>query len=447
MAADPRETSVVVVGGGFAGLACARRLARQHVHVTLVDRNNYNQFQPMLYQLATAQVTVLDVAEPLRGVFRKHKTVDVKMASVTRADPETRTVECSDGTTFSGDYLVLAMGAQPNFFHTPGADTHAFPLYSLDDAQRLRSRLFEIFEEADRNPKLVDEGVLNIVVVGGGATGVETAGAVADLINHVMPGRFHDMEPSTARVLLVDPASVVLAPFSERMHEYAKRVLERKRVELRLGLRVTDVRPDRVVLSDGSEIMTRAVIWAGGIQAAALAGDAGLQCGAGGRIDVDDDLTAKGFPRVYALGDVANTPGPDGKPFPQLGSVALQAGRWAADNIVADIEGRARQPFHYRDKGIMAMIGTDAAVAEMGKRRRELKGPLAFLAWLAVHAWLLDGFRQRVDAMRSWAWAYLSRSRAASIIDRPSAARIDWVDLRAHETAASENARAPVSDG
>jgi NADH dehydrogenase len=447
MAADPRETSVVVVGGGFAGLACAKRLAKHRVHVTLVDKNNYNQFQPLLYQLATAQVALLDVAEPLRGVFRKHKTVDVKMAAVTRADPETRTVECSDGTTFSGDYLVLAMGAQPNFFHTPGADVHAFPLYSLEDAQRLRSRLFEIFEEADRNPKLIDEGVLNIVVVGAGATGVETAGAVADLINHVMPGRFHDLETSTARVSIVDPATVVLAPFSERMHEYAKRVLERKRVELKLGLRVTEVRPDRVVLSDGSEIMTRTVIWAGGIAAAGLAADAGLQCGAGGRIDVEDDLTAKGSPRVYALGDVANTPGPDGKPFPQLGSVALQAGRWAADNIIADIEGRSRRPFHYRDKGIMAMIGTDAAVAEMGKGRRELKGTVAFLAWLGVHAWLLDGFRQRVDALRSWAWTYLSRSRASSIIDRPSAARIDWVDLRAHEAATREDARAPAREG
>ncbi len=428
MAGNPRETSVVIVGAGFAGAACAKKLAKHDVHVTLIDRNNYNQFQPMLYQFATAQVTSIDVARPLRDMFRKHKTVDVKMAEVTGADPDTKTVTSTDGATFSGDYLVLAMGAQANFFHTPGADTNAFPLYALADAQRLRSRIFAVFEDADRNPKLLDQGALNFVIVGAGATGVETAGALADLINNVMPARFHDLSLNVARIYVVDPAPVVLAPFSDRAHEYAAGALRKKHVELKLGVKVDNVAADRVILSDGSEIMTRTVVWAGGIQAAAVAANAGVPQGHGGRVDVNDDLTVKGTTRVFALGDVANTPGPDGKPFPQLGSVALQAGRWAAKNILADIDGKQLSPFHYRDKGIMAMIGRNAAVAEMGPRRRELHGFLAYMSWLGVHAALLDGFRERFDALRTWGWDYLSKNRAPSIIDRPDAATIDWHD-------------------
>jgi NADH dehydrogenase len=417
----------VIVGSGFAGAACTKKLAKHDVHVTLVDKNNYNQFQPMLYQFATAQVTSIDVARPLRDMFRKRKNVEVKMADVTGADPHSNTVTCADGTTFSGDYLVLAVGSRPNFFHTPGADAYAFPLYTLADAQRLRSRIFEVFEDADRNPKLLDRGALNFVIVGAGATGVETAGALADLINDVMPGRFHGLAISAARICVVDPAPVVLAPFSDRVHTYAAEALEKKHVDLELGIKVDEVTADRVILSDRREIMTRTAVWAGGIQASELAANAGVPQCDGGRIEVDEHLTVKGYPRLYALGDVANTPGPADKPFPQLGSVALQAGRWAAKNILADIDGRSPSPFHYRDKGLMAMIGRNAAVA-VGPRHRELHGVLAYMSWLAVHAALLDGFRQRLDALRTWGWDYFSKNRAPSIIDRPEAARIDWND-------------------
>ena len=201
---------------------------------------------------------------------------------------------------------------------------------------------------------------------------------------------------------------------------------KKKGAELLLGVKVSEVKADRVVLSDGREILTRSVVWAGGIQGSELATKTGIAGGRGGRLDVSADLTVDGFPGVYALGDVANTPGPDGTAFPQLGSVALQAGTWAARNILADIEGRPRSPFAYRDKGIMAMIGHNAAIAEMGPRRREVHGLLAFLSWLGVHAWLLEGYRERANAVRSWAWTNLSKSRAPSIIDRADAAQIDW---------------------
>jgi NADH dehydrogenase len=420
------DAQVVIVGAGIAGVACAKELAHHQVHVTLIDRHNYTQFQPMLYQVATAQIAPLGVANPIRGIFRRHRSIDVKMATVTDIDPTTRAVTCADGTRYSGDYLVLAMGSRPNFFGTPGAEELAFPLYSVDDAIRLRSRLFAIFEDVDRNPKLQDQGALNFVIVGAGATGVETAGAIADLASHVLPTRFHDIGLNATTIYVVDPAPKVLAPFSEKAHGYAASVLERKGVKLLLGNRVTRIEPDRAVLSDGREIMTRTVVWAGGISAAELAAHAGVGTGHGGRIDVKDDLTVGEYPRVYALGDVANIPAPNGEPFPQLGSVALQAGRCAAKNIIADASGQARAPFRYRDKGIMAMIGRDAAVAEVGPHRREVHGFIAFLSWIGVHGYLLNGFRARMEAVRSWMWDFMTLSRASAVIDRPDAANIDW---------------------
>ena len=359
----------MIVGGGFAGVACAKHLAKHGVRVTLLDRNDYNQFQPLLYQVATAQVETSEVARPLRAMFHKRHPVQVTMAEVSAVDPATKTVTSADGVTLAADYLVLAMGAEPNFFHTPGAETHAFPLYSVDDAERLRSRLLAVFEEAHRNPALIEKGALNFVIVGAGATGVETAGALADTINRLIPARVADAKVGLAAIHLVDPAPVVLAPFSERAHAYAKQALEQRGVRLELGTKVDEIRSDRVVLSDGREILTRTVVWAGGIKAARLAGASGLPRAASGHVEVGPDLSVAGFPGVYALGDVANTLGPDGEPFPQLGSVALQAGTCAAKNIVAEIDGKSTKPFRYRDKGIMAMIGRNAAIAEVGPRR------------------------------------------------------------------------------
>jgi NADH dehydrogenase len=425
---DPASVSVVVVGGGFAGVACTKELAKQGVRVTLIDKNNYHQFQPMLYQVATAQVAPTDIARPLRAIFAKRDTVVFKMDEITSVDPVAKTVTCADGTTFSGDYLVLAMGSQPNFFHTPGAEEHGFPLYTLEHAERLRSRFLELIEDTANHPELLDKGSLNIVIIGCGATGVETAGAVADVMNEIMPKRAPNLDLGKGGVYLIDPAQVVLAPFSEHAHDYASKVLVEKHVNLKLGLSATEVRSDRVVLSDGSEILTHCVVWAGGIQAPALAGKCGLPQGRGGRIDVQPDLTVKGFPGVYALGDTANTPGADGKPFPQLGSVALQAGSWAASNILANIDGKSPSDFKYHDKGIMAMIGRNAAVAEMGKRRHELHGAIAFPAWLGVHAWLMSGVRERIDAFIAWGWDYFSSTRAPAILDRPDIPKIDWGD-------------------
>jgi NADH:ubiquinone reductase (H+-translocating) len=424
----PDAKHVVIVGGGFAGLGCARRLAgRDDIRVTLIDKHNYHQFQPLFYQVATCQLASADVATSLRKPFHKHHNVAVKMGEVTAVDPTARQVTLDSGQTIQGDFLVLAAGSQPNFFHTPGAE-HSFPLYSLDDAQRLRSRILALFEDADRDPSLLDRGALNFVIVGAGATGTETAGALAEMIRDVMPHEYQDLAVRHAKVILVDLGPTVLGPFSDRAHEYATKVLQRDGVELKLGTSVKEIGEDRAMLSDGTTIPTHCVIWGGGIMAAPLAANAGLTQGRGGRIDVDHDLTVTDHPGVYALGDFANIPAPDGSAFPQLGSVALQSGQWTARNIEAEIAGKQPKPFHYHDKGIMAMIGRNAAIAEMGEHRHELHGPIAFASWLGVHAWLMTGVRTRVEAFIDWSWDYFSKSRGPQILDRTDVARIDWGD-------------------
>src|SRR3954468_12525061 len=244
-AGPPRR--VVIVGGGFAGVGCAKRLAgRDDVHVTLIDRNNYHQFQPLLYQVATSQLASSDIAYSLRKLFHDQENVDVKLAEIASVDPAARTVHTADGQTYEGDALVLAAGSQPNFFRTPGADEHAFPLYCLDDATRLRSRIIGAFEDADRDPDLLARGALNFVVVGGGPTGVEVAGALADMIHETMSVEYRDLAVSAAQVHVVDLGHTLLGAFSEHAHDYVAKVLGRKGVQLHLGVAVSEVAADHV---------------------------------------------------------------------------------------------------------------------------------------------------------------------------------------------------------
>jgi NADH dehydrogenase len=415
---------VVIVGAGFAGVGCARELAKHphHAQVTVVDAHDYHQFLPLLYQVATFQLAGADVSMDLDDLFHRHDNVTFQLGTAAKVDPAAKTVTLDDGSTLDSDYLVLAAGSQANFFGTPGAE-HTFPLYSLDDARRLRTRVLEAFEEAEKEPSTIDAGGLTFVVVGAGATGTEIAGALADLIRDVMPSRFHDEQLSRARVIIVDAGDAVLGPFSPKAHEYASKVLSERGVELKLATRVKEITADRVVLSDGDTIDTRCVIWGGGLEAAPLAATSGLPQGRGGRIDVHEDLTVEGFPGVFVVGDLANIPADDGRAFPQLGSVALQAGQWTANNIVAAVDGKAMQPFAYHDKGIMAMIGHNAAIAEMGEHRHELHGAVGYAAWLGVHAYLMSGVHQRTDAFIDWAWDEFNKRR---VLDTTDEARLHW---------------------
>ncbi|MGH3439859.1 MAG: NAD(P)/FAD-dependent oxidoreductase [Sciscionella sp.] len=418
---------VVIVGGGFAGVSTAKQLAADGISVLLIDQHNYHQFQPLIYQVATAQIAVPDVARPLRAIFRGDP-VEVKTATVAAVDAESRTVTTADGLTYRGEILVLATGGEANFFDIPGAAEHAFPLYSVDDAARLRSRLLGALDTADRSQDYIDRGVLNVVIVGAGPTGVETAGAVAESLRYVVPSYLPTSVATQGNVYLVDMIPTVLAAFTERSQEYAKRKLRSSGVQLRLDVGVTEVRKDGVVLADGSHIPSKTVVWAGGLKAGRLIANTGLPQGKGGRIDVDPDLRAPGFPGVYVLGDSANLTDAAGNHLPQLGSVAQQAGKWAARNIKADLAGAPRQPFKYQDKGIMAMIGRGAAVAELGSKHRQMAGVVAFAAWLGVHLVLLSGLRERIGACVSWIWDYLSRRRPQILVDRPEAYAIDWED-------------------
>ncbi len=420
-------TRVVVVGGGFAGVACARKLAsHKGVEVTLIDQHDYHQFQPLLYQVATCQLAPIDIAYPLHEVAAHAGLVFVQ-GEVVGVDPASRSVTTSSGDTYQGDYLVVAGGSQAFFFKTPGAREHAFPLYSLDDAKRLRSQVLTAFEEAERDPSLIEHGALEFVVVGGGPTGVEVAGAIAEMIATTLSAEYPDIVHE-AHVRLVNHGHELLAAFSPKAHDYAAKVLTRDGVNLMLGLGVTEVGPGHVVLSDGSSVKTRCVVWGGGLKAAPIAAAAGLPQGRGGRIDVQPDLSLEGFPGVYVVGDIANIPSPDGTTFPQLGSVAQQSGSWAAKNIIAEIGGKSPRSFHYLDKGIMAMIGRGAAVAEVGQRHHGLHGSIAFAAWLGVHAALMSGVHNRTNAFVEWAGDYFGSSHGPYVLDRSEVARIDWAE-------------------
>ena len=423
-------TTAIIVGGGMAGVACASELADHDVDVTLFDRHNYTQFQPLLYQVASSQLPAEDVARPLATAFKGQERVVTVTAEVTGIDLATRTVTTTDGGTtadYTADYLVVAAGSQANFFGVPGAAEHSFPLYTVPDARRLRSHL------RDRLLALCAPGgaaggppaPYTVIVCGGGPTGVETAGALAELFSALADqGRLR--APATVR--LVDHGHALLKPFTDKSHAYALEKLTEKGVEVTFGVAVSGVQAGTATLSDGTTVDTDTVIWGGGISGPPILSTAGVPLGHGGRLDVAADLSVPGCPGVYAIGDAANIPDADGHALPQLGSVAQQSGKWAGKNIVADRAGADVTPFHYHDKGIMAMIGRNAAVSEIGKHRHHVEGPLAYVAWLGLHAVLLSGMHSQVDAFLNWADDYFHHDRSADLELEDSVGRIAWAD-------------------
>lgn len=410
---------VVIVGGGFAGLKCAMELAPEdNIRITLIDKHNYQQFHPLLYQVATGILSPTNAAFALRDVLRNLTNVDVQMDEVTSVDMEQKTVTTAAGNTFKGDFLVLATGSHANFFETPGAAQYSHPLYSLTDAEKLRTAILNTLEAADRNPQVTVPGSLNFVIVGGGPTGVEMAGTLSDTLKQLLQTEFRHIPPANAQVFLIERGPAVLAEFSLESQLYAKSALEQHNVQLRLKVAVKEVTANEVLLSDGSQIPAKTVIWAAGIKASDIPTKVPHQQLPNGRLDVQPDLTIRSFDDVYILGDLANALGPDGKPLPQLAAVAQQAGKHCAQNILAAIHGEPTTPFVYSDRGILAMIGRNAAIAELGKAHHEITGPLAFAAWLGVHATLLTTMRAKLEAVIEWAWEYYTGEHAGQLIDR-----------------------------
>ena len=405
---------VVIVGAGFGGLGVAEQLAHVPVEVTLIDQHDYHTFQPLLYQVATSLLNAEDVGAPVRGLFRHQDNVTFHMATVTQVDMPGHKIQLSDGKHVSYDYLVLAGGASVNYFNTPGAAEHAFPLYTLMNAVKLRSRILERFEAADRDPTLVEEGALNFVIVGAGPTGVETAGALSDLFYNLLPRDYHQLATEKARVIIVEMGKDVLAPFKDNLRSYAKEELERRRVEVRLGEAVAEVGPTFVRLKSGEEIQAHTLIWAAGVRANPLADLLGLPQGRGGRVKLNPDLSVPDHPEIFVVGDMGEVAS-DGEVLPQLGSVAMQSGEHVGRQIARRVAGEPGQPFKYWDKGFMATIGRGAAVVEL-PNKLTLHGPLAYFAWLGVHLALLSGMRNRIETLWNWGWSALTHDRAARII-------------------------------
>lgn len=420
MAPTPR---VVIVGAGFGGLAAAKRLEKEAVDVTVVDRHNFHTFLPLLYQVATAGLNAADVGYPVRGLFRRRQRVLFRKSMVSGVDWSTNEVLVDGEPPIAFDHLILAVGSSTNYFGVDGAAEHAFPLYSLEDAIRVRNHMLTLFEAADSDPALVDEGALNFVVVGGGPTGVEVSGALVELFDKVLEQDFHDLDVHRARVILVEQSDQLLTPFSPKSQRYARRTLTRRGVEVRLGTAVQRIAVDHVELSSGEVIPTRLVVWAAGVKAAGLAERIGVEQGRGGRVPVAPDLSIVGHPTAFAIGDIADIDDGSGGRLPQLAQVAIQGGTHAAEQILADLRGRSREPFRYRDKGTMATIGRRAAVAELPttpwRRPLVLDGPIAWSAWLGLHLVYLVGARNRVSVLTSWAWNYLTWDRGPRLILRP----------------------------
>jgi NADH dehydrogenase len=414
---------VLVLGGGFAGVGATRKLAKTDADVVLVDRHDYHTFQPLLYQLATGLLETTAVGHSLRDLVHGQENATVHKTSVTGVDLAARRVTFEGMEPLAYDYLVLGLGAEVNFFGTEGAAEHAFPMYTLPDAVRLKEHVLGRWEAADKDQALVEDGGLNIVVVGGGPTGVESAGALAELYRGAFASDYPDLPQEQARVILVEAGAEVFAMFKPEIRAYTREALEKRSVEVMTGEAVGSISPTRVTLKSGAVIKAHTLVWGAGLQGNRLIPSLGLDLQRGNRIGVGPELSLPDHPEVYAVGDsAAITDAKTKQVLPQLGSVALQSGEHAGDTIARRIAGKEPKPFAYKDKGTMATIGRGAAVVQtMGGRT--MKGKKAQAAWGAVHLALLPTNEDRAKAVVDWAGAAFTHQRSGRITTRDEEAQ------------------------
>lgn len=406
---------VVVTGAGFGGLACVRRLAGEPVDVLLLDRHNYHLFTPLLYQVASALLNPSEVAIPVRSILESTPNVRFRLAEVTGIDLDGARV-LTEESPVPYDWLVLAAGSRTAYFGKDGVRTGSYGVKALPDALALRNRILEQLEAASRETDpAARRRALTFVVVGGGPTGVEYAGALVELFRLVVGRDFPDLRLDETRVILLEMADGLLTDFPEKLGGYARRRLEDLGVEVRTGTAVDEYRDGRVLTGVGDPIEADTLIWAAGVRPTRLAEDAGFPRARSGRIEVDEFLRVRGRERVLAVGDIAQVE-EEGRPLPMMAPPAMQAGRHAAANILRAIAGRPMEPFRYRDKGVMAVIGRNAGVARIGEL--ELKGLVGWIGWLVVHLYYLIGFRNRLAVLVRWAWYYLLYDRPIRIIAR-----------------------------
>ena len=414
------EPHVVVVGAGFGGLNAVLSLARARVRVTVVDRRNHHLFQPLLYQVATAALSPADIAYPIRAIFRKQENATVLLAEAGSVDRSARELVLSDGR-LGFDYLVLATGARHSYFGHDSWEPRAPGLKSLEDALEVRRRILLAFERAERErDRERRRALLTFVIVGGGPTGVELAGAIAEIARHVLVREFRSIDSRESSIQVLEAGPRILPTFPPDLAARAQQALERLGVQVRTGCAVRDVAPDSVVAGD-TRIAAATILWAAGVRASPLARSLAVPLDAAGRVRVEPDLSIPGDDRIFAIGDVATLDSAAGNPLPGVAPVAMQQGRHVAENVKRDLAGLPRRPFRYRDKGSLAVIGRAEAVADLGKVR--ISGFLAWLAWCFVHILYLVGFRNRAVVLFEWAWAYVTHQRGARLItgsiDRP----------------------------
>ena len=410
-----QAASAVVVGAGFAGMSSLHILARAGLRVTLVDHNIYSTFQPLLYQVATAGLNPGDIAYPARGLTRRYG-VRFRRGELKTIDPQARLVTLADGGQLGYDYLIIATGVTASYFGIEGAAKNSLALYTRSDAIRLRDHLMASLERLSvAGP---GEDVV-ITIVGGGATGVEVAGTLAELRNIALAAAYPEIDPARVQVRLVELGPALIAPFSPSLREYARRQLLKRGVDVRLNTTIREVTPHSVIVDSGEELRSDLTVWAAGVAAPASAADWGLPQGKGGRILTGADLRVKGQDRIFAIGDIGMT---EVDPVPQLAQPAIQQGKHAARQIRHLIAGQPTMPFHYHDKGLMATIGRRSAVVDLPQRIR-IRGTLAWFAWLGLHIFYLLGSRNRISTLLNLSWRYLTWRHGGGMIvgDEPPA--------------------------
>jgi len=403
----------VIAGAGFGGLWAARGLARRPVEVTLLDRNNYHTFFPLLYQVAAAELVPTDIAYPVRSIFRGARNVHVRLAEMTGLDLEARQVDTDRGPV-SYDYLVLALGSEPSYFGIEGAAEHAFPLRCMDDAVPLRHHVLTRFEAAVTADPARREHLLTFVVVGGGPTGVEYAGALSELVFGPLLHDFPDIAPHQVRIELVEASDTLLRGMPPQLGRYAVERLKRRRVRVRLNVAVEAVDPSWVRLTGGERVATETVVWTAGVRGDPRVAEWGLPVGRSGRVPVTGVLSVEGRPEVFVVGDLAYREDASGKPLPQVAQVAIQQGRCVAKNILRRVAGEPPRAFRYRDPGMMAVIGRNAAAAHVFGFA--FRGIVAWLFWLGIHITWLIGFRNRALVLVNWGWNYVFFRRSVRLI-------------------------------
>ncbi|MGE0862640.1 MAG: NAD(P)/FAD-dependent oxidoreductase [Vicinamibacterales bacterium] len=411
-----RLPQVVIIGGGFAGLAAARQLRNVACEVTIIDRHNHHVFQPLLYQVATAGLSPGDIASPIRWILRRQPRLRVLLGTIERIDTAEKQVWLDGRDAVSYDYLIVAAGATHSYFGHDEWSAVAPGLKTLDDALAIRRRLLLAFEEAEREHNAVlQRRLLTFVIVGGGPTGVEMAGALAEIARQALRSEFDAIDPASARIVLIEAGPSILPAFPADLRASAKRALRRLGVEVREGTAVTQVEEGRVLLGD-ERLEAHTILWAAGVAAAPLGRDLGPQLDRAGRVIVEPDLSAPGHAGVFVAGDLASFTHQTGKPLPGVAQVAKQQGPHAARNVARLVRGEATRPFHYIDPGNMATIGRANAIADFGFLR--VSGFMGWLVWLFVHILFLIGFRNRLSVLLQWAAAYLTYQRSVRLITR-----------------------------